>query len=287
MSWHYSQALVAVFSGANCSGGNASAPSNTNPPQDGCSPLGKMTDASNPSLSGMTLELSLESHGADWWMSSLAASRAKTSLPLEKARDLMASEAASGLKCLGSLARFDLDMRSWKTHQFLLLGDLEPFSETWPQWGMMLDGECLELSPPELPTNETESGSWRSPAAREPGVSWERLETRTGEPVGSMCRHYDKHTGRMAQIGLTQQVKARMWGTPRASGGMKDKLRAISSDHDCRSRLEDQVAQMEGAGGSLNPTWVEWLMGWPLGWTDLRPLATDKFHEWRRKHGAD
>jgi hypothetical protein len=24
-------------------------------------------------------------------------------------------------------------------------------------------------------------------------------------------------------------------------------------------------------GGSLNPTWVEWLMGWPIGWTDLKP----------------
>ena len=32
------------------------------------------------------------------------------------------------------------------------------------------------------------------------------------------------------------------------------------------------------AGGSLNPTWVEWLMGWSLGWTDLKPLETDKFH---------
>ena len=125
----------------------------------------------------------------------------------------MASEAASGLKCLGSLARFDLDTRSWKTHQFSLLGGLESFSETWPRWGMMRNGECWELSTPELRTSENESGLWRSPAAREPGVSWERLETRTGEPVGSMCRHYDKHTGRMAQIGLTQQVKARMWPT--------------------------------------------------------------------------
>ena len=26
--------------------------------------------------------------------------------------------------------------------------------------------------------------------------------------------------------------------------------------------------------------WVEWLMGWPLGWTDLRPLATDRFRQW-------
>ena len=32
------------------------------------------------------------------------------------------------------------------------------------------------------------------------------------------------------------------------------------------------------AGGKLNPTWVEWLMGWPLGWTDLKPFETDKSH---------
>jgi hypothetical protein len=32
------------------------------------------------------------------------------------------------------------------------------------------------------------------------------------------------------------------------------------------------------AGGSLNPTWVEWLMGWTLGWTDLKPLVMDKCH---------
>ena len=38
-------------------------------------------------------------------------------------------------------------------------------------------------------------------------------------------------------------------------------------------------------GGQLNPTWVEWLMGWPLEWTDLKPLATDKFPQWLRSHG--
>jgi hypothetical protein len=29
---------------------------------------------------------------------------------------------------------------------------------------------------------------------------------------------------------------------------------------------------------------VEKLMGWPIGWTDLKPLATDKFHKWLRSH---
>jgi len=38
-------------------------------------------------------------------------------------------------------------------------------------------------------------------------------------------------------------------------------------------------------GGQLNPMWVEWLMGWPLGWTDLKPLATDKYQQWLEQHG--
>ncbi|EKO25398.1 hypothetical protein LEP1GSC104_3486 [Leptospira interrogans str. UI 12621] len=38
-------------------------------------------------------------------------------------------------------------------------------------------------------------------------------------------------------------------------------------------------------GGPLNPMWVEWLMGWPLGWTDLEPLETAKFQWWLKSHG--
>ena len=31
---------------------------------------------------------------------------------------------------------------------------------------------------------------------------------------------------------------------------------------------------VDADSGKLNPTWVEWLMGFPLGWTDLKPLET-------------
>jgi DNA (cytosine-5)-methyltransferase 1 len=37
--------------------------------------------------------------------------------------------------------------------------------------------------------------------------------------------------------------------------------------------------------GQLNPTWVEWLMGWPLGWTDLKPSEMDRFHCVPQPHG--
>jgi hypothetical protein len=34
----------------------------------------------------------------------------------------------------------------------------------------------------------------------------------------------------------------------------------------------------------LNPAWIEWLMGWPIGWTDSKPLGMGKFRQWRRLH---
>lgn len=38
----------------------------------------------------------------------------------------------------------------------------------------------------------------------------------------------------------------------------------------------DLAAEWAGfeVGGKLNPTWVEWLMGFPLGWTDVDASET-------------
>ncbi len=47
--------------------------------------------------------------------------------------------------------------------------------------------------------------------------------------------------------------------------------KASQATHDRNSRpLSEQI------GGLLNPEWVEWLMNWPIGWTDLKHSATAK-----------
>ena len=51
-----------------------------------------------------------------------------------------------------------------------------------------------------------------------------------------------------------------------------------------------EVMQMERMasddhGLRLNPDWTEWLMGWPIGWTGLKPLGMARFRQWRRLHG--
>jgi hypothetical protein len=33
-------------------------------------------------------------------------------------------------------------------------------------------------------------------------------------------------------------------------------------------------------GGQLNPAWVEWLMGVPIGWTSLDPLPVAQYEDW-------
>lgn len=36
---------------------------------------------------------------------------------------------------------------------------------------------------------------------------------------------------------------------------------------------------------SINPSLYEWLMGWPIGWTDLKPLEMDKSQFVQQQHG--
>jgi hypothetical protein len=71
---------------------------------------------------------------------------------------------------------------------------------------------------------------------------------------------------------LTLAVKeAQMWPTPRAAIGMTMKLSQGMADLRHKKYLETEVAYQEKApGGTLNPTWVEWLMGYPAGYTDLK-----------------
>jgi hypothetical protein len=76
-------------------------------------------------------------------------------------------------------------------------------------------------------------------------------------------------------ISLNDQVAHpnMMWPTPRANKVIPmitDKNREKLANRN-KSNLEEEVAGHCGqATGSLNPMWVEWLMGYPAGYTDLK-----------------
>jgi len=63
-----------------------------------------------------------------------------------------------------------------------------------------------------------------------------------------------------------------IWPTPTASSwGNEGSQKMLDRRIESGDITEDQKRRMTaGNGGKLNPMWVEWLMGFPLGWTDLK-----------------
>jgi len=184
------------------------------------------TESCQSSQFGMMSPHSTEPRGEGKSMSSAEASLARTSQSPEPVKDSLASEAGYGVRCGGSLARFDRATSSWKTHQLSLLAEVSESLPIWPRWAMWDETACWELSTPALRTSESESGSWPTPTVQD-----------------------SKNNGAQSQ--------------------MERNTKPLNAE----------------VGGPLNPTWVEWLMGWPLGWTDCDASATDKFQQWLHAHG--
>ena len=98
----------------------------------------------------------------------------------------------------------------------------------------------------------------------------------------------------LEQVTLARFTNVRgsgLWRTPDAGSNRNNATpsRCVIEGRarkDQQIRLADQVCLIHGINGRLNPEWVEWLMGWPIGWTDCNALETAKFHEWQQQHGA-
>jgi len=73
-------------------------------------------------------------------------------------------------------------------------------------------------------------------------------------------------------------VEKKMWETPK----VQDSQYALRDRG--KGNLGEQVSGLHN-GGKLSHLWTEWLMGWPIGWTDLKPLETDKSHYVQQPHG--
>jgi hypothetical protein len=69
--------------------------------------------------------------------------------------------------------------------------------------------------------------------------------------------------------GLATFVKQQMFPAPTVNGSQND---SSLSRHTVNGRHSNPVNAV--VGGALNPAWVEWLMGFPLGWTELGGSAS-------------
>jgi DNA (cytosine-5)-methyltransferase 1 len=120
----------------------------------------------------------------------------------------------------------------------------------------MISGSLTPKRMTQWPTpNASRGGSWRSDG--QISMIAKNVET------------YEEYL--MLTKGSCKSKLNKYWPTPLSTEHKAN--RQTRENH--QNGLTQAVLSTE-TGGQLNPTWVEWLMGWPLGWTDLKPLVMDK-----------
>ena len=190
---------------------------------------------------------------------------------------------------------------------------------TWKEKDTKSGRSIFQLQVSALPTEEKESGLWLTPSASvianrskkamEHRIKYRKSIGRTTVPPGSLAE----------QVQYGKPTTDMMWPTPRAcdlEGGvvknveLKNKSFSRVNKKGVRFgvKLKDavhKVAQMwptprefmykdskidrgksnlgEVVGGTLNPTWVEWLMGYPAGYTDLKDWEILSSRKLRKK----
>jgi len=215
-----------------------------------------------------------------------------------------------GEKCIGSFAKLNPNGSWLKTSQGFsqvsLGGTSEEFLETWPKRGIVCNGFAFQLQRLELGTKEREFGllrtnliptptaceapnkngnkkngpkstlqaareNWTPPIFRTPTAS-----EGTGGPKSkeTMIRKMEQGM----PINLRDQVAhPEMFPTPTASEA--DKYNNLTEEQRkskghyirlCNTVSTKELESGRKASGQLNLEWVEWLMGFPIGHTELK-----------------
>mgnify|MGYP000384898825 CR=1 FL=1 len=266
MSWLFSRALVAAYSEENSWDGEPSAQLNVMPTQHKFWRNDKTMEFSNLSRFGLTLHLLTESRGEELLTWFRAGFPVRTYPLPAKAQESPGQGQDSGKSLPGLLARYDPATHSLKTVQLSLLADLEPSSVTLPRWGSMRRGALYQRQMWVPTTSAKDCGLWPTPT---------RSDCRAGARTLTDGKNISLATGRQFGIRLIQAAK--FWPTPTRHNAKECNAPAEAT------RNTPTLAHR--AGGHLNPNWVEWLMGWPIGWTDLPASEMAKFLCLLQQHG--
>lgn len=306
MSWHFLQAgEEAVWQGSSLDGAPAALSSLIPTAAVSCLPA-SVTDCWSPSPSGITSSplTAIPGTGTSTLLQ-VAFPANPGALPGNGQGK--ATSVTCGLTPTACFARYDPATHSLRTSQGSLFSPIcDEYLATVPAHGMMQSGQCWELATWVLPTAGNGSGySWPTPQAMDgskgnqpprpwdTGVSlpqrlaqqmWPTPDASDWKQDGLQAsqRRLDLYStcSLNAAVRLFPTPRANKWGLPDSHGNVE--AWATPSARDWRSgkasleTLEKNSRPLsEQIGGSLNPRWVEWLMGWPIGFSSLEPLAMD------------
>lgn len=153
------------------------------------------------------------------------------------------------------------------------------------------DGSCLRGVPTATDAKSSRNLTVKNRKSKgNPGVTLTDYVTLFPTPsAASAGTNIGGAAGRKGKVRPSLETMARknLWPTPRTQdrfGENPETARRRMERRKSEGRSTGGVSSLTGeVGGALNPQWVEWLMGFPIGWTNLDALETQSF---RCKRGS-
>lgn len=265
MSWHCSQGLAAAFLKAGCLDIESYVQWKKIRTAERSCFDGKSIKKSKLSPYGTISTHSMGNLGMASLMSSLLASPVKD-LALLASGKANKTPAISGQKHSESSQKSSPPVSSSKMFPELE-NTFQELSRILPLWGMTQNGAFCPLEKPEHLTSEKGGGLWPTPRASNPSS---RINSKGGKILQQEVR-----------LAESQRIN---WPTPCAHEprlGYQDRSRGKKGTQKSLTTLVVDDNGGPAKGTRLNPEWVEWLMGWPIGWTSLDPLDTQLAFWWK------
>ncbi len=225
---------------------------NPNSLSSGNDTLAESSDSSSPGC-GCTRETpgcSIHPRGLDEWTACMRDFLARILTLPEWVAVLRATDLASGQRLSGALMLYDPQSSSLKTVQQSFLEDLTESYQTLPAWGSMRNGAVYQQQQLVRPTDVIGGGALQDvPTASEGGSNKSASPNATVRPT------------------LSTMARKNLWPTV-CNRDYKDSMGSKTN----RERRDSAAGDSLGVavGGQLNPTWGEWLMGFPVGSTALK-----------------
>lgn len=214
-----------------------------------------------------TFGCSIHPNTPDEWIASQEDFLALMYPSLAQAPDWMARNQGCGRSLSGWFAQYDRSTHSLKTAQRLLFADSTECSVTLPRSGSMRNGRLFQR-----PMSERRIGANASGFSRIADAS-ARFGLACSAAMSSITISLVNTAAQTAKAkGLIPTLTASDWKTASKPGQR-------------RGQLTDPAMGVIPAGGKLNPAFAEWLMGWPIGWTELKHSATAKSRSKPRSRG--
>jgi hypothetical protein len=233
--------------------------------------------------SGAISPPSTQALGVASWIASLRATRASQTASPVPCGDRMTTDGSSTMSS-ASLTACGLVVSSERTSRGMPTDRSATSLQHWKAWATALRAECSQREPPEPASDDSASSLWPAVTKRDhrsPNSQDSQDRRNEGKKRGQQLMNFI--AWELPEIWSTLTAAA-AHGSQLTRGNERSNELLIGGQAILLClRLDPETpdgATLSATNLGLNPQFAEWLMGWPIGWSGLKPLEMELCRWW-------